>query len=663
MAVTAANVQVFPNTRIPDYTPSMGTGAYLVVFAQIEDVSGNEPITACTFGATAMEQIAYGYGTSSGHKNETYIFLLKDPGSTQQQIAITGGEVERMSLTIFTAEGAKSVAGYEGVQTGDSSLIGTTLRGRGNSTMFSGASWGHTEAWLVKPANMLADTTVAGTVRNGVGYTSIVGPIQELHQWRAITGTGRLGVAAVVLSESEQPSNFTYTLPTLRETHSDFQLKLRTEDFPTAALDGSAGSIPNGGGPLRAYAGRGRITKLPLEVVSLISGGSPFAEVWALISSATSGQEIYLEVDPDESSQPLPSDTYGKNAVWPGGPCFHGNTVSDSAGLLPDLDLNGNSIVDGKFSLAGADFINGSDVGPDLRVVNNTEYWYSFYIDCASFAATSPTIISKGSDFGFRKYNSDSRAWTGLGSTYNTTLGIGDLIEGTGRTRVDVMYNRAGWTHLIYINGAYAGAGSSTGISYVSNTAGHFFNIGPNNVLATMDHIRFEQLRKTANRIADEYDNESVVASWGTIGTWEAAAGGPTGISIEASPVISINSFPTAEVIVPPVIELTPVTSTSVFGITEVITNPVIVLSALVSTNQFDIIDVKTERAVELSPVDSVNTFPDMSVELAQEILMIPVTTINRFGIVRIEGGDVVYELSVVSKGLIVNVLITSPIK
>ena len=65
---------------------------------------------------------------------------------------------------------------------------------------------------------------------------------------------------------------FTATAGTITGTHSGFVGLFVTANFPTGSLSG-ANAILNGGGNLRAYTDSTKSTALPLEIVTLVTGG------------------------------------------------------------------------------------------------------------------------------------------------------------------------------------------------------------------------------------------------------------------------------------------------------------------------------------------------------------------------------------------------------
>ncbi len=69
MSVTVNNLQS-TNTDTLSYTPSSVTDSCLVVFVSSEDVGNNEPITAVSFGSTAMTVEVVGKGVLGSNTNE-----------------------------------------------------------------------------------------------------------------------------------------------------------------------------------------------------------------------------------------------------------------------------------------------------------------------------------------------------------------------------------------------------------------------------------------------------------------------------------------------------------------------------------------------------------------------------------------------------------------
>lgn len=130
---------------------------------------------------------------------------------------------------------------------------------------------------------------------------------------------------------------FTATAGTIAGTHSGFVGLFDTATFPALALNGP-NQILNGGGNLRAYTDDTKANALPLEVVSLVTGGTQNAEVWVRSNSLATAGTVYFEADDTETTQPAVTAPLGRNAVWQD--FIYAFHFSVSAGRL--VDATGN---------------------------------------------------------------------------------------------------------------------------------------------------------------------------------------------------------------------------------------------------------------------------------------------------------------------------------
>lgn len=97
---------------------------------------------------------------------------------------------------------------------------------------------------------------------------------------------------------------------------SNFTWLFTEDNLPTAAIDGGATSILNGGGNLRCYTDSTKATQLPIEVVKFVTGLTPNVQVHGLSPLLGVGDTVYIEADSVATTQPPVTDTYGRNAVW-----------------------------------------------------------------------------------------------------------------------------------------------------------------------------------------------------------------------------------------------------------------------------------------------------------------------------------------------------------
>lgn len=99
-------------------------------------------------------------------------------------------------------------------------------------------------------------------------------------------------------------------------TLTDFPVLLTAANLPSTMFSGGT-PADNGGGDVRFSSDAAGATQLPCEVVSFVTGGSPSAEVWVKVPTvATGGTTIYVWWGNTGQTQPIVSDTYGRNAVW-----------------------------------------------------------------------------------------------------------------------------------------------------------------------------------------------------------------------------------------------------------------------------------------------------------------------------------------------------------
>jgi hypothetical protein len=228
-------------------------------------------------------------------------------------------------------------------------------------------------------------------------------------------------------------------------TQTNFTWVAVTANFPTAAIDGGSQSILNGGGNFRAYTDSGKGTRLPVEVVEFVTGGSPSIVVWGLSASLGVGGTVYIEGDTVATAQPAPSAAFGSEDVWTGYP------------LVAHLNEAANTTTGGyKNSSGGADGtgVSMSLAGQDLP----------YGVASSRFAGTPDEIIfdittlQKETTFDF---------WAKVDSTGSDqrALSAGITPDTGGSTR----------TFLIW---ADAGATNDGWASFVRNAAGD--NLAPN---------------------------------------------------------------------------------------------------------------------------------------------------------------------------------------
>ena len=277
---------------------------------------------------------------------------------------------------------------------------------------------------------------------------------------------------------------------------------------------------------MRAYSDAGLTTELAIEVVSN-------DEIHIKVPTLTSSSEIYVTYDGIRSPY-LPTDTYGRNAVWGDyAGVYHLNehaTIINSTG-----GTNGTG-----FSTVSGDVVDGA-VGKGLELLSDGDY---LSLPCGNITNTytiqilykkngNPTNQSAG----LERAASTGNFTNGMQSfriNSNSTVVFFDRTGNTGQntqpaSSATVGNNTWNWIHhtvssgsqIGYINGSSAATTTSAKNSY-SLTSDFFlnrtYNTTPGYANATYDEVRMRTGQLSANWIETEYNNQNDVASfWGTV--------------------------------------------------------------------------------------------------------------------------------------------------
>jgi hypothetical protein len=348
---------------------------------------------------------------------------------------------------------------------------------------------------------------------------------------------------------------FTYTLPTISGTHTDFPVVLKTADFPSAAVDGGASSLLNGGGDLRAYTDNTKTTRLPLDVVRLVTGGTPDCEVHVKVPSAATSSTIYLEADAIETAQPAVTDTFGRNAVWSDYEAvWHLGEASgdfvDSTGKGFDITpTSETSITRAVASPTGL----GVSIGGGLSDTQMEFATGASVFSDATAAETLQATVSRGADTGgpnliidvggsangralyYRSIPNTLHFGASVDSVDLQLTSTTTISESSAATMIHGRMDSGAMTLLI--NGASEDTGTLGSTGYTENVDTH--NIGNEIDTAVTDAVGaatswdglLSEIRSRFSPVSDdwaatEYQNHFATSAWGTVGAWEDQAGG-----------------------------------------------------------------------------------------------------------------------------------------
>lgn len=317
---------------------------------------------------------------------------------------------------------------------------------------------------------------------------------------------------------------YTYTLPTISGSHSDFPVLLKEIDFPSSAIDGTANAIDNGGGNLRAYTDSGKVTKLSVEVVAFVSSGSPDAEVWVKIPTASTGNTIFLEADSVATTQPAVTAPFGRNSVWDNYESTShdgGNTdsksgltmVDDGSGSLtsslwgaaltaPKQRFDDQSISDFTTNFTVQFWQNGTGDGTQIARRDNVTTQWQVFIQTGNYK------IATTGDLNLGNLGVVPSGWNSVTVVFNSPTDIDLYLNGSILTSAINRVSIASQSLPTRIG--YRGNG---GLGTVAFAYG-----------GLIGEVKTLSGAVTSDFISTEYDNQSSVSAWGSVGAWVDSA-------------------------------------------------------------------------------------------------------------------------------------------
>ncbi|MBL4941164.1 MAG: hypothetical protein JKY81_05805 [Colwellia sp.] len=342
---------------------------------------------------------------------------------------------------------------------------------------------------------------------------------------------------------------YTRTLPTISGTHSDASILLIAGSFPTAAIDGGASSVDNGGGNLRAYTDDTKATQISLQIVDFVTGGSPVIQVWVKIPSAFTGATIYLEADSVASTQPAFGAAFGRNSVWSGYEAVLHLSENVTNGVFVDSTGNGYDTTltsDTSLSVTTAghpyggtwpDF-TGSEVltlTNSAGLVNNTAFCGGYWI--------SVDVASNIDGLFGNRWNSPDNNWvqvqtslrviTKASTTENTatpaapssTTQQGEFCQDTSALTVYKDGSQSAQDTSITDGESIVGANDFRIGTYFDNNVSRRYQ-------GRIGGIKVKRNIGTLGLRTVEYDNQVDAGNWGTSSTWADSGGGGITLSV-----------------------------------------------------------------------------------------------------------------------------------
>lgn len=320
-------------------------------------------------------------------------------------------------------------------------------------------------------------------------------------------------------------------------------------NFPLAAKDGGASSILNGGGNLRCYTDSTKATRLPLDVVSFVTGASPVIQVWGLSPTLNVASTVYIEADEVETTQPAFSAAFGRNAVRSEvAQAVTYNSLDDRTGNGNNLTYSaGAAKTANGFTGDGGDFITppssagvrSSGVSMSSSSISKVSTWIyrredrsALSFDENFFGLYTPGSVADGLVCGL--FQNKVVIYSVGGNTVSRS-GAQSISLNTWY-KVDIVYDQVSNTVAHYINGALDGSvvNGYTDDSDVINGDlywGDTNNLGDIGINGILDNSSFSISNSgsdhyNADYITSEYNNQSDPASFWSTSAWEDSGGG-----------------------------------------------------------------------------------------------------------------------------------------
>ncbi len=347
---------------------------------------------------------------------------------------------------------------------------------------------------------------------------------------------------------------FTKTLPAITGSHSNFPVLLREFDFPAEAIDGSASSILNDGGNLRAYTDDTKTTRLALHVIRLVTGSTPHIVVRIKIPSAFTEATIYIESDDIETTQPAVTNLYGRNAVYSNNyEIFLGMEEDPSGGPPQVIDYtgngydgtsqgsmsSGNSVV-GKIGNA-LDF-DGLDNALSIGYTTGLSTW-TVQTLCKGNAAPAKIggngPVHKGNNFLISWDHGSTQFIGAIAAKFSSSWASVKLGTLLANTWYSLAGTYDGATLSAYNNGSLSELKSQTGSTAFTDQlyiAKHskIANFWP----GVIDYVKISRVARSADWLSTEYDNEWATSSWGTNSGWINNSGADNSITGNAATLV-----------------------------------------------------------------------------------------------------------------------------
>lgn len=333
--------------------------------------------------------------------------------------------------------------------------------------------------------------------------------------------------------------------------NSNFPVLLIDVNFPAEMLDSGVNSALNGGGDVCFSEDSAGVTQLACEVVSLVTGAVPSAEIWVKLPTINTGaaKTLYVWYKKSGETQPLVTDPMGRNAVWfdyKG--VWHLNDTSwtDSSGNGNDLTLTGTGSITADGVLLGA--------SSDLRTSNTASLTGLSTLQLSTWIKPNNTAGGlfgavngeNGSGYNYLTLDVNGTEWTANNPVMFSKVRVGAgatkrfAPTATGFIQGDSLlcrYSYDGTTEKIAFN-SYEASFAATGALWSNTEFGII--IGRTNSVSVTHQAPFKEARLSSVVFSNAYDvttynNQLSPAAFASSGTPENVGGAAATLTINSS--------------------------------------------------------------------------------------------------------------------------------
>ena len=383
----------------------------------------------------------------------------------------------------------------------------------------------------------------------------------------------------------------------------------------------------NGGGDLRVCLNSDGTSQLPLEVVSFDTVAET-GVLWVRFPTFASGDSLWLFYGKAGETQPIVTDTFGRNAVWSDYEIVSHDGLTDSSGN--HTFTNSGAIATDGFISGGIDVSGGAYTEVALTYPENQSVTIQSWVK----PDVSMSLSGVAGFFGSTLANNFMSSMVRNNAAGTIARNGGnwpvDIAESTATLNTTRFYKVSStFTTTEYLSDLDGGNRGSTSASYGAPVDYDRFSIGglrdssPGNFFdGKISEVTVSKFELSQDHITTEYENQASPATFWSIGTPEDTGGGGGGL------VITTVSIPSAESVGSPILSAgTVVISPEAIASAEALGNPTISQGATfitplsIDTEEFVRQPIVTPQGVIITPIEipteALVGNPEVSVGLA----------------------------------------------